>query len=79
MSAWISSTRCLIPRSAMTDRRRSKFRYDFFHDPSAVGGAAILAFFLLAALFAPLLAPHNPYDLTQVTMADALKPPVWRS
>jgi peptide/nickel transport system permease protein len=63
----------------MTDRRRSKFRYDFFHDPSAVGGAAILVFFLLAALFAPLLAPHNPYDLTQVTMADALKPPVWRS
>jgi len=63
----------------MTDRRRSKFRYDFFHDPSAVGGAAILLVFLLAALFAPLLAPHNPYDLTQVGMVDALKPPVWRS
>lgn len=63
----------------MTDRRRSKFRYDFFHDPSAVAGAAILVFFLLTALFAPLLAPHNPYDLTQVTMADSLKPPVWRS
>jgi peptide/nickel transport system permease protein len=63
----------------MTDHRRSKFRYDFLHDPSAVGGVAILLFFLLAALFAPLLAPHNPYDLTQVSMGDALKPPVWRS
>lgn len=63
----------------MTDRRRSKFLHDFLHDPSAVGGAAILAFFLLAALFAPLLAPHNPYDLTQVGMGDSLKPPVWRS
>ena len=63
----------------MTDRRRSKFLYDFLHDPSAVGGAAILSCFLLAALFAPLLAPHNPYDLTQVGMGDSLKPPVWRS
>jgi peptide/nickel transport system permease protein len=63
----------------MTERRRSKFLYDFLHDPSAVGGAAILLFFLLAALFAPLLAPHNPYDLTQVGMVDSLKPPVWRS
>jgi len=63
----------------MTDHRRSKFQYDFLHDPPAVVGAAILLFFLLAALFAPLLAPHNPYDLTLVGMGDALKPPVWRS
>jgi peptide/nickel transport system permease protein len=61
----------------MTDRRRSKFLYDFFHDPPAVGGAAVLALFLLVALFAPLLAPHDPYDLTQVTMADSLMPPFW--
>jgi peptide/nickel transport system permease protein len=63
----------------MTDHHRSKFRYDFLHDPSAVFGAAILVFFLLAALFAPLVAPHDPYDLTQVNMSDALKPPVWRA
>jgi peptide/nickel transport system permease protein len=63
----------------MIERQRSKFLFDFFHDPPAMGGAAVLVFFLLAALFAPLLAPHNPYDLTQVTMADALKPPMWHA
>lgn len=63
----------------MADRRRSKFLYDFLHDPSALAGAAILLIFIVAAAFAPLFAPHNPYDLTQVGMVDSLKPPVWHS
>lgn len=63
----------------MTERRRWKFLHDFFHDVPAMGGTAVLVFFVLAALFAPLLAPHNPYDLTQVNIGDALIPPVWYS
>lgn len=63
----------------MAERRRSKFLFDFLHDPSAMAGAGILLVFILAAVFAPLLAPHNPYDLTQVGMVDSLKPPAWYS
>jgi peptide/nickel transport system permease protein len=62
----------------MAERRRSRFLHDFLRDPPALAGAAILFAFLLAAVFAPFLAPHNPYDLTQVGMGDALKPPLWR-
>jgi len=30
-----------------------------------------------SALFAPLLAPHNPYDLKSFSLMDRLLPPVW--
>ena len=35
----------------------------FLRDPSAVVGAAILSVFVIGAVFAPLIAPQNPYDL----------------
>ena len=43
----------------MAERRRWKVRHDFVRDPSAIAGAAIL-WNLLAALFAPLVAPYTP-------------------
>jgi len=30
-----------------------------------------------AAIFAPFIAPQNPYDLTSLSYADRLKPPIW--
>jgi len=39
-------------------------------------GAAILAIIVLAALFAPLLAPHDPYDQN---VAQRLIPPIWNA
>jgi len=40
--------------------------------------AAIVAFICVAgALFAPWLAPHDPFDLAQLDLMDALTPPVW--
>ena len=38
---------------------------------------SLLAVYLLASLFAPLIAPFNPYDLTQVDILDAELPPLW--
>ena len=32
---------------------------------------------LLAALFAPLVAPHNPFDLASIDLMDSLLPPAW--
>ncbi len=49
----------------------------FLRDPSAVVGAAILSVFVIGAVFAPLIAPQNPYDLEALSLADSLKPPIW--
>ena len=41
----------------------------------AVLGAAVLLALMLAALFAPQLAPQNPYDLAQLNILDSRLPP----
>jgi peptide/nickel transport system permease protein len=41
-------------------------------------GSAIVAFICIAgAIAAPLLAPHNPFDLASLQLMDAFKPPAW--
>lgn len=56
---------------------RSKFVRNFLRDPMAVIGCAILGVFLIAALFAPVIAPMDPYDLKQVDLANFLLSPAW--
>jgi peptide/nickel transport system permease protein len=56
---------------------KGKILRHFLRDPSAVAGAAILSIFVVGALFAPLIAPQNPYDLETLSLADSLKPPIW--
>ena len=51
--------------------------YAFRHSPVAIVAALALAACLVGALFAPLLAPHDPFDLTTLQLQDALAPPVW--
>lgn len=56
---------------------RAKFFRHYIKDPSAVLGSIILLIFVTGALFAPLIAPQNPYDLKTLSLKDFLKPPVW--
>ena len=56
---------------------RGKMLRHFLRDPSAVVGAAILSVFVIGAVFAPLIAPQNPYDLEALSLADSVKPPIW--
>ncbi len=51
--------------------------YSFRKSPVTVVAAAITAVYLLAALLAPLVAPHNAYDLSSLSLTDAMTPPVW--
>ena len=39
--------------------------------------AALLAIVSLAAFFAPLISPQNPFDLTSFDLLDAELPPFW--
>lgn len=56
--------------------RSRRFR-NLLTDPSAVAGSLILLLFVFCAFFAPQIAPMNPYDLTQVDLANYLLPPAW--
>ncbi len=55
----------------------SDLAWSFRTSPVAVV-AAIVAFVCIAgALFAPWLAPHDPFDLAALDLLDALSPPAW--
>ena len=49
----------------------------YVRDPSALLGSFILLVFISAAVFAPWIAPQNPYDLEQVSLEHFLTPPIW--
>src|SRR5210317_151396 len=55
----------------------SKRMKSFLEDPSALIVETIFIVFIFAALFAPYLAPMNPYDLTSVDLANFLLEPAW--
>jgi peptide/nickel transport system permease protein len=57
----------------------SDLAYNFRHAPVAVVSAVVLALCLGGALFAPWVAPHNPFDLTTLHLLDALLPPSWEA
>ena len=48
-----------------------QFFADFSRDRIAIGALAVLALILLAAIFAPLLSPQNPYNLAQLDILDS--------
>ncbi len=50
----------------------------FFSDPVAIGSGIVLLILVLMAVFAPLIAPQNPYDLMQLDIMDSDLPPSWR-
>jgi peptide/nickel transport system permease protein/dipeptide transport system permease protein len=45
-----------------------------WRNKTAIAGMLIVSFFILAAIFAPILSPHNPIE---TSLYDQLKPPVW--
>lgn len=55
----------------------SYFFYSFRRDPVAIVSFSIFALLILVSLFAPLLAPYDPYDTTAIDIMDAEIPPSW--
>ena len=52
-----------------------RFLADFAESRIAVCGAVMLAFFALAAIFAPWIVAQDPYDLAHLDILDARLPP----
>jgi len=59
--------------------RESDLWYSFKRHPLVIVAAAAALICILGALFAPWLAPHNPFDLKTLNLLDAFTPPAWTS
>ena len=59
--------------------RDSDVYYSFKRSPVTMVAAAVTAIFMISALFAPWLAPHQPFDPATVELLDAFTPPVWQA
>ncbi len=56
---------------------RSDIAYSFRSSKVTVVAGLITAIFMLSALFAPWVAPHDPYNMANVSVLDAFLPPSW--
>ncbi|MDW8126057.1 MAG: ABC transporter permease [Geminicoccaceae bacterium] len=63
--------------AAVRRLRDHELWWHFTRSPLAVGSAGLVLAFVLGALTAPWLAPHDPFDPARVFLADAFLPPVW--
>jgi peptide/nickel transport system permease protein len=55
----------------------SDVAYSFRQSPAAILAALLALVFVIAALFAPWVAPHNPFELATLELANARLPPAW--
>jgi peptide/nickel transport system permease protein len=55
----------------------SDFIYGFRRSPIAILSALVLLICMLAAIFAPWVAPHDPFNLAGLNLMDSLKPPAF--
>jgi len=51
--------------------------YSFRHSPVTIVAAVVTVLMMGAAAFAPLVAPHHPFDLATLDLLDAFIPPAW--
>ena len=61
----------------MSSFKDSNLVHNFLRDPSAMLGAFLILIFAFIAVFAPLIAPMDPYDLTRIDLGNALLSPAW--
>ena len=55
----------------------SDVAWSFRHSPYALGAAFVFLLCVGSAVFAPWVAPHDPFDLSQLDLTNSLKPPAW--
>ena len=57
--------------------RDSDIWFSFKRSKITIVAAIVTAVIFLAAFFAPIVAPHNPFDLATLSLLDSLIPPAW--
>jgi len=56
--------------------RDSDLLYSFRRSPVAIGSALVALACVVGAVFAPWIAPHNPFDIASLSLLDSFKPPL---
>jgi len=51
--------------------------YSLLHSRVTLAAAAVTVTIVVAAAFAPWIAPHDPFDLRQLSLLDSHMPPAW--
>ena len=52
--------------------------YSFRRSPVAIGAALVAFVCVFCAVFADVVAPHDPFDLASLELADSRLPPAWQ-
>lgn len=63
--------------NAVREFMSSDLLFRFSKDKVALASFATVMLLVLCAIFAPLIAPHDPYDLKTIDIMDSEIPPVW--
>ena len=65
------------PRRRFARLLDSDLTYSFLRSPLVIVSALMTLAFFAAAIFAPFVAPHDPFDLASIDVMDASLPPAW--
>ncbi len=63
--------------ATLREALKSDLLYSFLRQPVIVIAVVITMVFILAAAFAPVVAPHDPFDPATLSLMDAFYPPAW--
>lgn len=66
-----------IPATHWQLFRESAFYYSFRRDKIAIASFCVLCVMVIVSFSAPLIAPYDPYDATQIDIMDSEIPPAW--
>jgi len=77
MSSVIAPAPEVKPPSAWARFLDGDVWHSFRSSPMAMLAASVALLCVFCALFAPLIAPHNPFDLATLELGDSMLPPAW--
>ena len=66
-----------FPKSRLTSIMQSDLVYRFRTSYVTVLATFVTLFIIAAAFLAPIVAPHNPFDVSTLSLMDSELPPVW--
>ena len=73
----MASSGTSAPRGLLARFFDSDVWFSFRRSKVTMVAAGVTAVYFVAALFAPLIAPHDPFDLVNLDVMDSFIPPMW--